>query len=75
MATAKVFVSGNSQAVRLPKEYRLDVDEVVITRVGRRLILEPVEASGSWLDAMGGPLPAEFEQAIAKRPKLKRKGG
>ena len=32
MATAKVFRSGNSQAVRLHKEFRLDVDEVEIFR-------------------------------------------
>jgi hypothetical protein len=31
-ATAKVFMSGRSQAVRLPKEFRFDVDEVQIER-------------------------------------------
>ncbi len=31
-ATAKVFMSGRSQAVRLPKEFRFDVDEVLIER-------------------------------------------
>ena len=30
MRTAKVFMSGNSQAVRLPKEFRLEGDEVYI---------------------------------------------
>jgi len=32
LATAKVFTSGNSQAVRLPKSFRLDVDAVWMTR-------------------------------------------
>ena len=41
MATGKVFMSGNSQAVRLPKEFRLDVDEVEVTREGGRLVLDP----------------------------------
>jgi antitoxin VapB len=41
MVTAKVFKSGNSQAVRLPKEYRLDTDEVSINRIGSVLILIP----------------------------------
>jgi len=45
MATAKVFQSGNSQAVRLPKELRFppEVKEVAVRRQGDRLILEPVE--------------------------------
>ena len=39
--TAKVFVSGNSQAIRLPKEFRLDANEVFIQRSGDSLILTP----------------------------------
>ena len=38
-ATAKVFMSGRSQAVRLPKEFRFDVDEVMIERVPEGLLL------------------------------------
>jgi antitoxin VapB len=38
---AKVFRSGNSQAVRLPKEFRLDADEVEVSREGETLILRP----------------------------------
>ena len=34
MKTAKVFTSGRSQAVRIPKEYRFDSEEVFINRVG-----------------------------------------
>lgn len=39
--TAKVFVSGNSQAVRLPKEYQFADQEVQIQRVGNAVILVP----------------------------------
>lgn len=39
MATAKVFRSGNSQAVRLPKEFQFDVDEVEIYRRGDEVVL------------------------------------
>ena len=38
---ARVFQSGNSQAVRLPKEFRLDVEEVEVSREGDALILRP----------------------------------
>lgn len=41
VATAKVFTSGNSQAIRLPKEFRLDADEVFISKSGDSLILTP----------------------------------
>ena len=43
METAKVFTSGNSQAVRLPKEYRFNSDEVYIKKFGNSIILSPKE--------------------------------
>jgi antitoxin VapB len=54
MATAKVFRSGNSQAVRIPKEFQLSSDEVDIRRRGDSLILKP--KANSWtslLDSLG----------------------
>jgi antitoxin VapB len=39
MAIAKVFRSGNSQAVRLPKQFRLTSDEVEIFRRGDEIVL------------------------------------
>jgi len=45
MKTAKVFRSGNSQAVRIPKEFRLDSGEVEIRRKGESLILRPKKQS------------------------------
>lgn len=41
MLTAKVFENGRSQAVRLPKEYRFDVDEVAINKIGDIVMLMP----------------------------------
>ena len=43
MKTAKVFRSGNSQAVRIPKEFQLEGQEVEIRRRGDTLILRPVK--------------------------------
>lgn len=45
-ATAKLFKHGRSQAVRLPKEFRFEGSEVRVTKVGDRVILEPMEARG-----------------------------
>jgi antitoxin VapB len=38
---AKVFMSGRSQAVRLPKKYRFDCDEVEVSQEGDALVLRP----------------------------------
>jgi len=40
-ATAKVFVTGRSQAVRIPKQYRFTSDEVYIEQIGEQVILSP----------------------------------
>jgi antitoxin VapB len=42
-ATAKLFTHGRSQAVRLPKEFRMPGKEVRVRRIGRAVLLEPIE--------------------------------
>ncbi|MBV8566908.1 MAG: AbrB/MazE/SpoVT family DNA-binding domain-containing protein [Methylobacteriaceae bacterium] len=41
--TAKLFMHGRSQAVRLPKEYRFEGTEVRVSKVGDKVILEPLK--------------------------------
>ena len=41
MMTAKVFKNGRSQAIRLPKECRFSLDEVVVNKIGDIVILLP----------------------------------
>jgi antitoxin VapB len=63
--TAALFITGGSQAVRLPKEYRFEGSAVRIRREGRAVVLEPLEKAewpqGYWerLDALA-PLPEDF---------------
>ena len=45
METAKLFKNGQSQAVRLPKEYRFDGEEVYIKKVGNTVMLIPIKNS------------------------------
>jgi antitoxin VapB len=68
METAKVFWSGRSQAVRLPKDFRFDTDQVRIRRHGRAVILEPIAQNWSWLEAVMGPVDEAFEQATGEQP-------
>ena len=63
MDTAKIFWSGRSQAVRLPKAYRLATDEVRIRKHGNALILEPVADSWSWLETLQGQFDADASSA------------
>ena len=63
MDIAKVFWSGRSQAVRLPKEFRFDTDEVRIRRHGSSVILEPMPHDWKWLDQLVGPVNESFEAA------------
>jgi antitoxin VapB len=41
MQTAKIFINGRSQAVRLPKEYRFSGDSVFIKKIGKMVVLLP----------------------------------
>ncbi len=66
-AVARVFWSGRSQAIRLPKEFRVDEPDLLISRRGKKLVLEPrtvpVDAKGwprsFW--SLFGRLPDEFD--------------
>jgi len=44
-AVAKLFMNGRSQAVRLPKEFRFTGDRVRVRRVGKGVLLEPMEST------------------------------
>lgn len=44
METAKIFENGRSQAVRLPKRFRFDTDEVIVQQLGDAVILVPKES-------------------------------
>ncbi len=68
MDTAKLFWSGRSQAVRLPKEFRFEGEEVRIRRHGQTVVLEPIAKDWSWLANITGPLDVDFVAAIVEEP-------
>ena len=80
MDIAKIFWSGRSQAVRLPKEYRFEGDEVRIRRRGAAIILEPIPADWRWLDELAASGPYDEDAAAGaneepvpqKRPDLEK---
>jgi antitoxin VapB len=74
MAIAKVFKSGNSQAVRLPKEFRVATDEVEIFRRGDEIVLR--ERPRNLLRALDilASLPDDFLEDRGDTPPQKREG-
>ena len=52
--TTKPFMSGRSQAVRIPKELRLDNEEVIINKVGESIVITPKKSvKASFYDGLG----------------------
>ncbi|BCU07691.1 antitoxin [Allochromatium tepidum] len=62
--TAKLFMNGRSQAVRLPAEFRFEGKEVYIERQGEAVILKPkAESLADWLESFyerHEPFPDDF---------------
>lgn len=75
MNTARVFRSGNSQAVRLPKQFRLKSKEVEIFRRGDEIVLREKEGTMARAFDLLADLPADLK-SLRRRKDLpqKRKG-
>ena len=68
--TAKLFWSGRSQAVRLPKEFRMAGDEVRIRKQGAAVVLEPIAKDWRWLDDVAGKFSDDFFATGRNQPPL-----
>jgi antitoxin VapB len=75
MATTKVFRSGNSQAVRIPRELQFDTDEVEIERRGEEIVLRrPRRNLRAAYDAVAALPDDFFAEGREDVPPQKRKG-
>lgn len=75
MATAKVFRSGNSQAVRIPREFQFDTDEVEIERRGDEVVLRPpIRNLRGAFDALAAMPEDFFAEGRQDLPPQSRKG-
>jgi antitoxin VapB len=69
--TAKLFKHGRSQAVRLPKEFRLPGKEVRVRRVGRGVLLEPLEFDvDAWLGNLAKYRDIPFMEEGRQQPPM-----
>jgi antitoxin VapB len=72
MKTARVFKSGNSQAVRLPKEFQFDAKEVAIFKQDGDIVLRAL--SKTWKDYLerGRRFTEDFPERIDDQPPEER---
>ncbi|MCA9442930.1 MAG: antitoxin [Candidatus Omnitrophica bacterium] len=73
MKTAKIFTNGRSQAVRLPKEFRMEGDEVKISREGKKIILEPIETSWEEIFDILDEFPDDFMAEGRQQPPMQER--
>jgi antitoxin VapB len=74
MATARVFRSGNSQAIRLPKEFRLKGPEVEIFRRGDEIVLREKEGGMKRAVELIQSFSDDFLEELEDPPSQVRKG-
>jgi len=71
--TARVFTTGRSQAVRLPKEFRFDTDTVLVHREGSSVVLEPVrDWPEGYVESFSG-VSDDFERPAQSKVEKRRK--
>ena len=74
MKTARIFQSGNSQAVRIPKEFQMEGDEVEIQRKGNGLVLLPKKKSWDALSESLHKFTADFMKSGRRQPPVQKRG-
>ena len=73
MERAKLFQNGSSQAVRLPKEFRIPGNEVKIFKKGNQVILEPIETTWDPLFESLSEFPEDFLKDGRNQPVMQKR--
>ena len=71
--TAKIFMNNRNQAVRLPKEFQFNAQEVFIRKEGSDVILSPKPANWSSYVANGPVASEAFMEGVEDLPSQERK--
>ena len=73
MLTTKVFRSGNSQAIRIPKEYQIDSNELFINKIGNTIIIFPKNDPWKILKESLGDFTDDYFNDGRKQPKMQKR--
>ena len=69
----RLFMSGNSQAVRIPREFQLDGDEVEIQRRGNTLVIRPKKQSWAPFISSLEKFTADFMKEGRRQPAIQKR--
>ena len=73
MVCTKVFTSGNSQAVRIPKEFHIDFSELFIKKIGSSIILTPKESNWENLERSLSEFSDDFMMEGRAQPAMQER--
>ena len=73
MVCTKVFISGNSQAVRIPKEFHIDFSELFIKKIGSSIILTPKESNWENLERSLSEFSDDFMMEGRAQPAMQER--
>jgi len=75
MLSSKVFTSGNSQAIRLPKEYQVDEKEMFIQKIGNTIILFPKTNPWESFEKSLSEFSDDFMSGGRTQPEMQKREG
>jgi antitoxin VapB len=75
MLSSKVFTSGNSQAIRLPKEYQVNDKELFIQKIGNTIILFPKKSPWEAFEKSLSEFSDDFMVNGRKQPEIQKRKG
>ena len=75
MLSSKVFTSGNSQAIRLPKEYQVDETEMFIQKIGNTIILFPKKNPWETFEKSLTEFTDDFMKEGRQQPAIQKREG
>ena len=73
MFTTKIFKSGNSQAVRIPKEYQIEGNELFINKIGNSIIIFPKDDPWKTLKESLSDFSDDFFNDGRNQPKMQKR--
>lgn len=75
MLSSKVFTSGNSQAIRLPKEYQVDDKEMFIQKIGNTILLFPKKNPWETFEKSLSEFSDDFMSNGREQPEIQKRDG
>ncbi len=73
MLTSKVFISGNSQAIRLPKEYQVEEKELYIQKIGSTILLFPKKKPWDTFEKSLTEFTDDFMEEGRNQPEMQKR--